>query len=115
MANPTPEQSREIVSNAYNQSYDVYEMERASTSYEDMYPERPEHYTAFRVFSIIVAVVAALLGLWFIVQALLVYILYGTLGAALAAPSLLYGSLATYFGIRDTILTVQYKDILKGK
>lgn len=69
-----------------------------------MLEPKPKYFKAFRIFSIVTAVIATLLGLLFIVSAIGLIIYDGIFGTkAMAGMIFLYGSLAAYFGIKDTL------------
>ena len=103
--NPTPEQCMEIANNTYQMDYASYYEERnAASSYDAMLEPKPKYFKAFRIFSIVTAVIATLLGLLFIVSAIGLIIYDGIFGTkAMAGMIFLYGSLAAYFGIKDTL------------
>ena len=77
---------------------------RMNITYEEMFPPRPTHFKAFQVFSMIVSGICVILGLVYIVLGVL-WILGSVFSAAgaIAGMYFLYGSLATYFGIKDLI------------
>lgn len=100
--NPTLEQCAEIAEEVYKLDYDAYNEGRQSYTYEQMLPGRPQHFKAFQIFSIVIAGICSLLGLLYVILAAIVMIGSDSLAAdALAGMYLLYGSLATYFGIKD--------------
>ena len=109
-AHPTKQQSEQIVSEIYRIDYPVYAQERERSDYDDMLPPKPTHFKAFQIFSLIIAGVCVVLGLVYIVLGLLVMFGNNSVGAgAIAGMYFLYGSLATYFGIKDLISCVQNK------
>lgn len=72
-----------------------------------MLPERPRHFKAFQIFSIVIAGICSLLGLLYVILAAIVMIGSDSLATdALAGMYLLYGSLAAYFGIKDFFTTI---------
>lgn len=111
-ANPTGEQCVEIANETYKLDYPSYSEQRKGTNYESMLPARPKHFKVFQIFSIVIASIAALLGLFYIVDAIsLIMIGSNSIGTgAFAGMCFLYGSLATYFGIKDIITTSQNID-----
>lgn len=111
-ANPTGEQCVEIANETYKLDYPSYYEQRKETNYESMLPARPKHFKVFQIFSIVIASIAALLGLFYIVDAIsLIMIGSNSIGTgAFAGMCFLYGSLATYFGIKDIITTSQNID-----
>lgn len=107
-SNPTPEQCAETAEEVYKFNYASYYEGRQSYPYEQMLPPRPRHFKAFQIFSIIMAGICSMLGLLYIVLATIVMIGSTSLAAdAVAGMYLLYGSLATYFGIKDFVSIIQ--------
>lgn len=106
-SSPTPEQCVETAEEMYQFDYANYYEGRQAYSYEQMLPERPNHFKAFQIFSVVIAGICSLLGLLYIVLAVLVMIGSDNLATdALAGMCLLYGSLAAYFGIKDFFGTI---------
>lgn len=106
--NPMPEQCIEIADDIYKPDYASYYEARRIATYEQMLPPRPRSYKLFQVFSLVVAAVAALLGLIHITLAIIVMVEQsGPANEALAGMYFLYGSLAAYFGINDFISIIQ--------
>ncbi|MBD5291032.1 MAG: hypothetical protein HDS24_03010 [Bacteroides sp.] len=107
--NPTGEQCMEIATETYKLDYESYYEQRQEVSYKEVYPPCPRHFKVFHIFSIIIAVIAALLGLFYIATA--IFIILGSFSleaGAFAGMYFLYGSLATYFGIKDIITISKY-------
>lgn len=103
-SNPTPEQCMEIAEENYGLDYTAYYESRIQTNYAGMLPPRPKYYKAFQIFSIVIASVAILLGVWYIISGTLIMTYGGAVElGAVAGMYFLYGSLATYFGARDII------------
>ncbi len=106
--NPNPEQCAEIAEETYKLDYSSYYEERQNHSYEEMLPPRPKHFKAFQIFSIVMAIVATILGIIYLGLGIGVMLAgHGAAAKALAGMYFLYGSLATYFGIKDIITIVQ--------
>ena len=106
--NPTAEQCMDIANETYHLDYESYYEARQAVSYSDMFPPRPRHFKVFQIISIIIAVIAALLGFYYIISAILIMLNSSSLEAgAYAGMFFLYGSLAIYFGIKDTITISQ--------
>ncbi|MCM1110703.1 MAG: hypothetical protein NC336_05810 [Clostridium sp.] len=102
--NPTREECAEIVRDTYRMNYDSYREARSATPYTLLFPERPRNYKVFRWFSIVVAAIVSVLGLFYIVTGSIVMFGSGNMaGSALACMYSLYGSLAAYYGIKDFI------------
>lgn len=106
--NPNPEQCAEIAEETYKLDYSSYYEDRQNHSYEEMLPPRPKHFKAFQIFSIVMAIVATVLGIIYLSLGIGVMLAsQGAAAKALAGMYFLYGSLATYFGIKDIITIVQ--------
>ena len=106
---PTGQQCMEIATETYNLDYASYYEQRKEVSYKDMFPPRPRHFKVFQIFSLIIAAIAVLFGLFYIITAILVMRGSSSFEAgALSGMCFLYGSLATYFGIKDSITVSQY-------
>lgn len=106
--NPTPEECMNIADNIFAMDYASYYNRRQTRTYTEMYLPRPKGMTAFRAISILFALGAAILGIVFIVMSIISMLNYpafiaGTFGSMM----ILYGSLAAYYGIRDTVQSVQ--------
>lgn len=107
--NPTGEQCMEIATETYKLDYASYYEQRQEVSYKDMMPPCPRHFKVFQIFSVIIAIIAALLGLFYIITAILIMLRsYSFEAGAVAGMYFLYGSLATYFGIKDIITISQH-------
>ncbi|MCM1292364.1 MAG: hypothetical protein NC111_02975 [Bacteroides sp.] len=101
-ANPTPQQCAETIEDVYHINYAAYYEERQNHNYEEILPPQPRHFKIFRITSIIIAGICILLGLFNIVLAAVIMIRSASfVGGAFAGMYFLYGSLATYFGIKD--------------
>ena len=107
-SNPTPEQCAETAEDVYKLDYAAYYEGRQSYAYEQMLPPRPRYFKAFQIFSIVIAGICSLLGILYVVLAAVIMIGSCSIAEeAIAGMYLLYGSLATYFGIKDFSSTIQ--------
>ena len=107
-SNPTPEQCAETAEDVYTLDYATYYEGRQSYAYEQMLPPRPRCFKAFQIFSIVIAGICSLLGILYVVLAAVIMIGSCSIAEeAIAGMYLLYGSLATYFGIKDFSSTIQ--------
>lgn len=98
----------EIADETYKLDYSSYYEQHQGVSYADMLPPRPKYFNAFQIFSIVIASIATLLGLAYVILAALLILGSSTLAVGpLAGMYFLYGSLATYFGFKDIISIVQ--------
>lgn len=106
--NPVPEQCAQIVDDAFNVNYAVYYEERHNRTSEDMLPSRPRHFKVFQWFSIIVAAIAAVLGIIYIIPGAIIMLTVSEIEAqAIGCMYFLYGSLAIYFGAKDFVSILQ--------
>lgn len=107
-SNPTPEQCAETAEDVYKLDYAAYYEGRQSYAYEQMLPPRPRYFKAFQIFSLVIAGICSLLGILYIVLAAVIMLGSSSIAEdTLAGMYLLYGSLATYFGIKDFSSTIQ--------
>ena len=103
-SNPLPEQCMKIAYETYKLDYASYYDAHNGISYQQMLPPKPKHFKAFRVFSIVFAAIATLLGLLYIILGILIMLSQANLEAgAVAGMYFLYGSLAAYFGVKDFV------------
>ena len=103
-SNPTQEECAEAIGEIYQADYSSYHSERAFHSAEAMMPPRPPHFKAFQVFSLIIAIICSLFGLFYLVMSIIL-LAENTGARAISAGIMyfLYGSLASYFGIKDSV------------
>ena len=103
-ADPSPESCNEVVRKVYRMDFDSYRTHRSMSSLSEMLPPAPPHIKAFRIFSIIIAIICALLGIIYLIRGILIFAFMNS-GAGISAGIMyfLYGSLAAYFGTKDTI------------
>lgn len=103
-SNPTSEQCMEIADETYGFDYASYYEAHENKSYQDMLPECPAHYKTCQIASLVVAIICALLGLLYLVVGIAIMIKeYSTEAYAFSGMYILYGSLATYFGVKDVV------------
>lgn len=103
-SNPTPDQCMQVAENNMRLNYSVYYQWRQTRDYAQMFQPRPKGFVAFLIISVIFAIVAGLLGL--VTAVLGIISLFGGVSfanTAFGSMMFLYGSLASYYGIRDTI------------
>lgn len=109
-SNPTPEQCMEIADETYKLDYASYYDAHNGVSYQDMLPANPKYFTAFKILSVVIAAIASLLGLLYIILGVLIMLSQTTLEAgAIAGMYFLYGSLAAYFGVKDFVSCLHTK------
>lgn len=101
--NPNPQESVAIVEEM-GMNYAAYYEQRKNSGRDAIMPPPPRHFTVFQIFSLIAAVVCTLLGVIFIILSILGIAGHSSFGAtSYGIMYLLYGSLATYYGIKDCI------------
>lgn len=106
--NPTSEQCLEIVEETYKLDYTSYYEDRQYITYEGLFLPIPRYFKAFLIFSIIFSSLSILFGLFYIIIAGILVLSQPTLDiAAIGGMYLLYGSLAIYFGIKDTVTIIK--------
>ena len=116
--NPTQEECSQVAKATYGLNYDAYHINREGASFKEMLPPMPRNYILFQIISLIIAIVCSVLGIIYLVMAL-ISLIHGHFAVGISAGIMffLYGSLATYFGIRDTISGItflkKYKTLLK--
>lgn len=100
--NASQEQCENVVGYVYNLDYSAYKSDREQFSYKKIITYRPVHYKAYMIISAIIAVICILLGITHICLASNIFYYSSDATAASAATMiLLYGALATKFGIKD--------------
>ncbi len=68
-----------------------------------MFQKLPAHFRSFQMFSLVIAVIAAILGLAYIIMAIWIAVAHSSVEAdSIAIMYFLYGSLAAYFGVTDS-------------
>ena len=103
-SNPTAEECMEIATTVYQLDYASYYEARNGLNYSDMLPLKPRYFKGFQIFSVVVAGIAVILGLLYVNSGiLLISNGYSFEAGALSGMYFLYGSLATYFGVKDII------------
>ena len=107
--NPTQEECAAALHEVYRVDYTSYYSARVHTSPESLLPPQPKHFKSFQIFSLIIAVVCSLFGLYFLVMSII--ILSGNQSAEAISGGImyfLYGSLAAYFGLKDIVSCISY-------
>ena len=103
-SNPTAEECMEIATDVYQLDYASYYEAHNGVVYSDMLPPKPRYFKGFQIFSLVVAGIATLLGLLYIISGILIMFDGSSIEiGAVAGMYFLYGSLATYFGVKDII------------
>ncbi|MCH5229477.1 MAG: hypothetical protein J1F12_05715 [Muribaculaceae bacterium] len=115
--NPTKEECAIAIQEIYRIDYTSYYNARIHTTAESMLPSQPKNFKTFQIFSLVIAVLCSLCGLYYLIMSLII------LGENRSAEAIsggimyfLYGSLAAYFGIKDSVDCISYfRKISKGK
>lgn len=107
--NPTPEECAAVVAETFRVDYAGYYHSRIHTSAEAMLPPRPKHFTTFQIISLIIAIICGLFGLFYLIMSIIM--LADNRSAEAISGGImyfLYGSLASYFGIKDSVGCINY-------
>ena len=100
----------EIADDTYKLDYASYYNAHNGVAYADMLPPKPKHFQVFKVFSIVISVIASLFGLLYIILGIIIMLSQSSLEAgAVAGIYFLYGSLAAYFGAKDFVSCLNTK------
>lgn len=107
--NPTPEECAAIVEETFRVDYAGYYNSRIHRSAESMLPPQPKHFKAFQIFSAIIAIICALFGLFYLIMSIII-LAQNRSAEAISGGIMyfLYGSLAAYFGIKDSFSCINY-------
>ena len=101
--NPNPEQCMEIAEETYKLDYASYYEARNGADYSHMMPEKQNHFKIFQVCSTIISAICTLLGAAYIILGVILFFGQPIEVQTIAGMYFLYGTLATYFGIKDFI------------
>lgn len=107
--NPTQEEGSKAIEEIYRADYSSYYNVRMHATPESMLPPQPKHFKAFQIFSLIIAIICGLFGLIYLIWSIV--ILAENRGAEAVSGGImyfLYGSLAAYFGIKDSAECINY-------
>ena len=107
--NPTPDECAVVVEETFRVDYAGYYHNRMHTSAEAMLPPPPKHFMAFQIFSLVIAIICALFGLFYLFMSIII-LAENRSAEAISGGIMyfLYGSLAAYFGIKDTVSCANY-------
>ena len=107
--NPSAEECATVVSETFRVDYTDYYNHRIHTNADSMLPPKPRHFKAFQIFSLIIAIICALLGLYYLIMSIII-LAENSSAEAISGGIMyfLYGSLAAYFGLKDTIGSISY-------
>ncbi|MCH5230767.1 MAG: hypothetical protein J1F43_03125 [Muribaculaceae bacterium] len=106
---PTKEECAVVVEETYRVDYTGYYNNRVHTSAEAMLPPRSIHFKAFQIFSLVIAIICALFGLFYLIMSIII-LAENRSAEAISGGIMyfLYGSLAAYFGIKDSVSCINY-------
>ena len=107
--NPSKEECESLVEKIFNFDYSSYSNIRNYTPEERMLPPEPKHFKVFQIVSLFIAILCCLFGLFYLFRSFMIL----TLNRSAEAMSggimyFLYGSLAAYFGVKDSINCIYY-------
>lgn len=107
--NPVQDESIAVSRQTLGMNYEAYYNERHNNPGGSLLPPAPPGFKSFQILSLVMAVVCGILGVLFIVLAIISFggsSIFGLRGQGII--SLLYGSLAAYFGCKDCIDIINY-------
>ncbi|MCH5319271.1 MAG: hypothetical protein J1E38_06140 [Paramuribaculum sp.] len=109
--NPDKNECKKAVAAIYRIDLDTINPELYSNIEEKLLNQRPKYYGVFRVVSLVIAIICALLGLYFVYQGIMFMFANESITVrAMAGMYFLYGSLAVYYGIKDILeITRKFK------
>ena len=93
----------EIAEETYELDYASYYEARNGADYSHMMPEKPKHFKIFQVCSTIISAICTFLGASYIILGVILFFGQPIEVQTIAGMYFLYGTLATYFGIKDFI------------
>lgn len=107
--NPTRDECAMAIKEIYRVDYTSYHNARMYTTSEAMLPPRPKHFKIFQIISLIIAILCGLFGLYYLIMSI-VMLAENRSAEAISGGIMyfLYGSLATYFGLKDSIDCINY-------
>ena len=107
--NPTPGECAEVVEETYRVDYSGYYRSRTHMTAEALLPPQPKHFKVFQIFSLIIAIICSLFGLYYLIMSIII-LAENRSAEAISGGIMyfLYGSLAAYFGIKDTVSCINY-------
>ena len=107
--NPTPDECAAVVEEAFRVDYAGYYNNRIHTSAQAMLPPQPRNFKVFQIFSLIIAILCALFGLYYLILSIIMLVESNSAETISGGIMyFLYGSLAAYFGIKDTVNCINY-------
>ena len=100
------EECMTVAYSLYRLDYEQYYNQRNGVDLKSLLPTRPRRYKLFLIISIVIADICALLGIVFVLLAVVDVVRLGMDALSTAFINILYGTLAIYFGIRDFISSI---------
>ena len=107
--NPIPDECASVVEKTYRVDYAGYYNNRIHTSAQAMLPPQPKYFKTFQIFSLVIAIICSLFGLFYLIMSIII-LAENRSAEAISGGIMyfLYGSLAAYFGIKDTVACINY-------
>lgn len=105
--NPDREQCMEIAEKTYELDYASYYEARNSADYNHIMPEKPKYFKVFQICSTIISAICTLLGAAYIILGIILFLGQSIEVQTIAGMYFLYGTLATYFGIKDFLSCIR--------
>lgn len=107
--NPTQDECAAAIGEIYRIDYSSYHNARMYTTAESMLPRQPRHFKAFQIVSLIIAIICALFGLFYLIMSIII-LAENRSAEAISGGIMyfLYGSLAAYFGIKDSMDCINF-------
>ena len=107
--NPSRDECARVVEEAFRVDYAGYYNVRIHSTAEAMLPPQPRHFKAFQAFSLVIAIICALFGLFYLIMSIIM-LAENKSAEAISGGIMyfLYGSLAAYFGVKDSFGCINY-------
>lgn len=106
---PIPKECIKVVEETYRVDYAGYYNSKIHTTAEAMLPPQPSTFMTFQIVSFIIAIICALLGLFYLIMSI-VMLAENSSAKSISGGIMyfLYGSLAAYFGLKDSYTCFNY-------
>ena len=108
--NPTLEECSLVLEDTLRMDFKSYYNIRRNNSLQALLPPEPKYFKVFQIFSLIFAVICAVLGFIYLILSIIMLTTNNRGPEAISGGIMyfLYGSLAIYFGIKDTYSCISY-------
>lgn len=108
-SDPSEEKCAEVAETIYKMDYSSFKSARMSHSFSELVPPAPPYFKTFQITSIVFSVICGLLGFAGLLIAVInLFQSHSAAGVSSGIMYFLYGSLALYFGLKDTISGIGY-------